>query len=85
MCFVRSDVKGPRRFPEKRPGTFVLALPSIPASELSNDQQLRDFQRRSIFDFFNSLGAKRPSFESRDQAKLNYIAISITYEFAVLF
>jgi hypothetical protein len=58
MSFARSDVGIPR-FSEKRPRTFVLALWGIPAAELSKNQHLRDFWRRSIFDFFSSIGQKR--------------------------
>src|ERR1700728_3859065 len=49
----------PRRFSEKRPRTFVLALCSIPAADLSKNQHLRDFWSFSIFDFFNSIGQKQ--------------------------
>src|ERR1700723_2093623 len=51
----------PRRFSEKRPRTFVLALCSIPAADLSKNQHLRDFWCFSIFDFFNSIGQTRKS------------------------
>jgi hypothetical protein len=60
MRFVRSDVRDPPRFSEKRPRTFVLALWGIAAAELSKNQHLRDFWRRSIFDFFNSIDPSRP-------------------------
>src|SRR6202161_1046931 len=48
-----------RRFSEKRPRTFVLALCSIPAADLSKNQHLRDFWSFSIFDFFNSIDSMR--------------------------
>ena len=51
----------PRRFSEKRPRTFVLALCSIPAADLSKNQHLRDFWSFSIFDFFNSIDHFRKS------------------------
>jgi hypothetical protein len=59
MRFVRNDVRRPRRFSEKRPRTFVLALCSIPAADLSKNQHLRDFWSFSIFDFFNSIDPYR--------------------------
>ena len=59
MRFVRGDARGPRRISEKRSRTFVSALRCIPTAELSKNQHLREFWRRSIFDFFNSIGAKR--------------------------
>jgi hypothetical protein len=33
-----------------------LALQRVPTAELSKNQYLRDFWRRTIFDFFNSIG-----------------------------
>ena len=47
--------EGPRRFSEKRPRTFVSALLSVAAAAWSKNQHLRDFWRRSIFDFFDSI------------------------------
>jgi hypothetical protein len=47
--------EGPHRVSEKRPRTFVSALQSIGASEYSKNRHLRDFWRRSIFDFFDSI------------------------------
>jgi hypothetical protein len=61
MRFVRNDVREPRRFSEKRPRTFVLALCSIPAADLSKNQHLRDFWSFSISDFFNSIDPILPS------------------------
>jgi hypothetical protein len=57
--FVLCDVRGPRRFLEKRPRTLVSALQSIAAAEWSKNQHLRDFWCRSIFDFFDSIDPKR--------------------------
>jgi hypothetical protein len=54
MRFVRSY------FSEKRPETSAPALQRIPMAELSKVHHLRDFWRRTIVDFFNSIGAKRP-------------------------
>jgi hypothetical protein len=47
------------RFSEKRPRTFVSTLKSIAAAEQSKNQHLRDFWRRSIFDFFDSIDPER--------------------------
>ena len=55
MRFARGDVRGPHRFAQKRPRTFVSALASIAAIETSKHWLSRDFQSRSIFDFFNSI------------------------------
>jgi hypothetical protein len=55
-AFRAQRCEGPRRFSEKRPRTFVLALRSIPAADLSKNHHLRDFWSFSIFDFFNSIG-----------------------------
>jgi hypothetical protein len=58
-AFRAQRCEGPRRFSEKRPRTFVSAIWSIPAAALSKNQHLRDFWRRSIFDFFNSIDPNR--------------------------
>jgi hypothetical protein len=55
MRFVRGPVKGPHRFTQNRPWTFVAALKSVAAVKLSENQLSRDFQRRPIFDFCNSI------------------------------
>jgi hypothetical protein len=55
MRFARRDVGGPHRFSEKRPRSFVSALQSIATMESSKHQRLRDFWRRSIFDFCNTI------------------------------
>src|SRR4029453_15261228 len=57
----RRRCEGPHRFTQKRPRTFVSGLPSIAAVETSKHWLSRDFQRRSIFDFFNSIGTFRTS------------------------
>jgi hypothetical protein len=54
-AFRRRRREGPHRFAQKRPGTFVSGLASIAAVETSKHRLLRDFQRRSIFDFCNSI------------------------------
>src|SRR5271163_4911931 len=61
MHFMRSDVRDHVASRKKRPRTFVSMLRHIPAAELSKNQHLRDFWRRSIFDFFNSIGQCRPN------------------------
>jgi len=52
--------EGPYRFVQNRPRTFVAALNSE-AAERSRNQLSRDFQRRSIFDFCNSICQKLTS------------------------
>jgi len=47
--------EGPHRFAQKRPRTFVSGLASIAVVETSKHRLLRDFQRRSIFDFCNGI------------------------------
>jgi hypothetical protein len=47
--------EGPRPFSEKRPRTAVLALLRASTASVSKSQHLRDFWRRTIFDFFNSI------------------------------
>jgi len=51
--------EGPHRFTQKRPRTLASALRSVAAVETSKNQLSRDFRRCSIFDFCNSIGAKR--------------------------
>src|SRR5258707_2050810 len=58
-AFRRRRREGPHRLRQKRPRTFVSGLASIAAVETSKHQLSRDFQRRSIFDFCNSIGTKR--------------------------
>ena len=53
--------EGPHCFSEKRPRSLVSALQSIAVAESSKNQVWRDFWRRSIFDFFNSIGHHRTS------------------------
>ena len=64
-AFRPQRCEGPRRFSEKRPRILVLAPCSIPAAELSKNQHLRDFWRRSIFDFSNSIRQQRSSAEQK--------------------
>jgi hypothetical protein len=58
--FRAQQCEGPRRFSEKRLRTFVSALQSIQVAKLSKNEHLRDFWRRSIFDFFNTIRQKQP-------------------------
>jgi len=47
---------GPHRFTQKRPRSLVWALRSIAVVQPAKSQLLRDFRRRSIFDFCNTIG-----------------------------
>jgi hypothetical protein len=62
MRFARGDMRGPHRFAQKRLRSSVAALRSIAAAESAKNQLLRDFRRRSIFDFCNNIGTKRTSW-----------------------
>jgi hypothetical protein len=55
MRFARGDMRGPHRFTQKRPRSFVWALRSIAVVEPDKNQLFRDFRRRSIFDFCNTI------------------------------
>jgi hypothetical protein len=56
MRFVCGDVRDLIVSYKKRPRPFVSALQSIAVVEASKNQLLRDFRRRSIFDFCNTIG-----------------------------
>jgi hypothetical protein len=47
MRSARGDVRDPNRFTQKRPRTFVSALASIAAAEMSKHRLSRYFQSRS--------------------------------------
>ena len=47
--------EGPYRFIQNRSRTFVAALKSDAAAEISKDRLLRDFWGCSIFDFCNKI------------------------------
>jgi len=47
--------EGPYRFTPKRPPTFVSALRSLAATEMSQNGLSRDFLHRRIFDFCNKI------------------------------
>src|SRR6476661_6665506 len=47
---------GPHRFTQTRPRSLVWALRSIAVVQPAKSQLLRDFRRRSIFDFCNTIG-----------------------------
>jgi hypothetical protein len=49
--FARGRCEGPHHFTQKRQWTFVWALRSIAVVEPAKNQLLRNFRRRSIFDF----------------------------------
>src|SRR6267142_3140698 len=55
MRFACGDMRGPHRFTQKRPRSFVSALRSIAVAVSAKKQLLRDFRRRSIFDFCNTI------------------------------
>jgi hypothetical protein len=55
MRFVRRDVREPHRLSEKRPRSFVSALPGFAAVERSRNHLSRDFRGYSIFDFCNTI------------------------------
>src|SRR5271168_5250471 len=58
-AFRAQRCEGPRGISEKRPQTFASALRRVPTAAVSKNQQLRDFWRRTIFDFFNTIGQKQ--------------------------
>src|ERR1043166_3684238 len=58
-AFRARRYEGPHRFTQKRPRSFVWALRSIAVVEPAKNQLLRDFRRRSIFDFCNTIGPKQ--------------------------
>jgi hypothetical protein len=55
---ARGAVRGPHRFTQKRPRTFVPALQRVAAVETSKNQLSRDFWCRSIFDFLQQYRSK---------------------------
>jgi hypothetical protein len=65
-AFFARRREGPHRFSEKRPRSFGSALEKIAAAETSKNPHLRDFWGRSIFDFFNYIGANRPFIRKQD-------------------
>src|SRR5271168_215341 len=60
-AFRAQRCEGPRGISEKRPQTFASALRRVPTAAVSKNQQLRDFWRRTIFDFFNTIDPTRTS------------------------
>jgi hypothetical protein len=54
-AFRTRQYDGPHRFTQKRPRSFAWALRSIAVVEPAKNQLLRDFRRRSIFDFCNTI------------------------------
>ena len=69
--------EGPRPFSEKRPRTAVLALLRASTASVSKSQHLRDFWRRTIFDFFNSICQQR-THAMHNQARAVYFSRSNT-------
>jgi hypothetical protein len=60
MRFARGDVRGHIVSHKKRPPPFVSALKRVAALGAAKNGRSRDFRSRSIFDFFNTIGAKLP-------------------------
>src|SRR6266403_818269 len=54
-AFRTRRYEGPHRITQKRPRSFVWALRGIAMVKLAKNQLLRDFRRRSIFDFCNTI------------------------------
>ena len=61
--------EGSYRFIQNRSRTFVAALKSDAAAEKSKDQLSRDFKGCTIFDFCNTIGAKRTFGRTRTSQK----------------
>ena len=55
--------EGPHRFTQKRAATFTSELWTLAATERYENRLSRDFWRRSIFDFCNTIRQKRTSNE----------------------
>jgi len=64
MRFARRDVRGHIGSHKNDHEPFLSELQSLAASEASKNQLPRDFRRCSIFDFCNSIGAKRTFVET---------------------
>jgi hypothetical protein len=56
---TRFDARGPHQSPQKRPPALVSILQSLAVAEFAHMQHLRDFRSPAIFEFFNTIGAKR--------------------------
>jgi hypothetical protein len=54
-AFRTRQYEGPHRLTQKRPRSFAWALRSIAVVEPAKIQLLREFRRRSIFDFCNTI------------------------------
>jgi hypothetical protein len=76
-AFRAQRCEGPRRISEKQPRTFVSALRRIPTAELSKNQHFRDFWRRSIFDFFDSIDPTETSGPGYIAGRLSAISPSL--------
>jgi hypothetical protein len=59
MRFACGDVRDHIVLQKERPPIFVSTLQRVSAVATSKDQLSRDFRCCSIFDFCNSIGAKR--------------------------
>ena len=58
MRFARDDMRESHRFTQKRPRSFVSVLRSVAVAVSAKNQLSRDFRRRSIFDFCNTMRTK---------------------------
>jgi hypothetical protein len=61
--------EGPHRFLQKRSWSFVSTLRNIAVAKSAKNQRLRDFLRRSIFDFCNIYQAMGNPTVSRQSLK----------------
>jgi hypothetical protein len=69
MRFARGDVRGPHRFTQKRPRTFVAALQSFAVVRTSKYQLSRDFRRGSNFDFCNTISLEADIVRGQRQVR----------------
>jgi len=67
MPFARGDMRDHIVSHKKRPRSFVLALRSIAVVVPAKNQLLRDFRRRSIFDFCNTIPLRADIVSKVDQ------------------
>src|SRR5882757_591143 len=61
--------EGPHQLPQRRSLALVSILQSLAAAEIANALHLRDFRSHAIFEFFNTIGAKRTSDQTLMSAK----------------
>jgi hypothetical protein len=68
--------EGPYRFTQKQPPAFVSALRSVAAVDTAKNHLSRDFRCGSIFDFFNSIGAKRTFIQKTEYPNSRLISVA---------